>query len=136
MAQLPSAFSCHAASSSCTLPPVFCTFNVKVPGLRAGHYLCYFGMHVLTPSIFALLDDAIGRHDGETGQTQLTPALDALARGETYLALEAKGTRHNLGVKYGFLETQLALALAGVDRPQVLAELLEAVVRVDQAQAH
>ena len=25
MAQLPSAFSCHATSASCTLPPVFCT---------------------------------------------------------------------------------------------------------------
>lgn len=116
--------------------PTLAELRLQVPGLRAGHYLCYFGMHVLTPTIFDLLDEAVARDDREAGQTQLTPALDALARRETYLALEAKGTRHNLGVKYGFLEAQVALALAGVDRPQVLAELLEAVVRVDQARVH
>ncbi len=26
-----------------------------VPGLRAGHYLCFFGMHVLTPAVIEFL---------------------------------------------------------------------------------
>ena len=30
--------------------------DLIVPGLRAGHYLCFFGMHVLTPVVFDLLD--------------------------------------------------------------------------------
>ena len=30
-----------------------------VPGLRAGHYLCFFGMHVLTPSVMAMLAEEV-----------------------------------------------------------------------------
>jgi UTP--glucose-1-phosphate uridylyltransferase len=52
-----------------------------VPGLRAGHYLCFFGMHVLTPAIFDLLAGL-----GDTGRRQLSPALAALAGRERYLA--------------------------------------------------
>ena len=52
----------------------------------------------------------------EGGQIQLTTALNALARREKYLALETRGARHNLGVKFGGVEAQIALALAGVDR--------------------
>src|SRR6185312_5135285 len=31
-----------------------------VPGLRAGHYLCFFGMHVLTPAVMDLLGEELG----------------------------------------------------------------------------
>ena len=31
-----------------------------VPGLRAGHYLCFFGMHVLTPAVMELLGEDAG----------------------------------------------------------------------------
>ena len=34
--------------------------HLVVPGLRAGHYLCFFGMHVLTPAVMEIL----GRHAG------------------------------------------------------------------------
>src|SRR5690606_2276241 len=30
-----------------------------VPGLRAGHYLCFFGMHVLTPAVMDLLAELV-----------------------------------------------------------------------------
>ena len=33
--------------------------HLVVPGLRAGHYLCLFGMHVLTPCVMDLLGEAI-----------------------------------------------------------------------------
>ena len=55
----------------------------------------------------------------------LTPALAELARRERYLALELDGTRFNIGVKYGMLMAQLALALSGSDREEILAKLLE-----------
>jgi UTP--glucose-1-phosphate uridylyltransferase len=89
--------------------------SLTAPGLRAGHYLCFFGMHVLTPSLMDLL--AEGR--------QMSPALAALARRERYLALEAEGLRYDIGVKYGLLTAQLALALGGKEREEVLALLLE-----------
>ena len=103
-----------------------------MPGLRAGHYLCFFGMHVLTPVVFDLLDDLVRRDVRELGQIQLTTALNALARRERYLALETRGSRFNLGVKFGVVEAQIALALAGVDRERILALLLESIVRIEQ----
>jgi UTP--glucose-1-phosphate uridylyltransferase len=56
---------------------------------------------------------------------QLSPVLARLAERDRYLALEVQGTRYNIGVKYGLLTAQLALALDGIDRENVLALLLE-----------
>jgi UTP--glucose-1-phosphate uridylyltransferase len=112
--------------------PTLAELRLQVPGLRAGHYLCFFGMHVLTPTVFDLLDDLVRRDVRELGQIQLTTALNALARRERCLALETRGSRYNLCVKYGVVEAQIALALAGVDREQILALLLESVVRIEQ----
>ena len=96
-----------------------------VPGLRAGHYLCFFGMHVLTPAVLDILDAQLK----QPGNIQLSPALAALASRERYLALEVAGRRHNLGLKYGLLNAQLALALSGEDRDEVLTQMLELVAR-------
>jgi UTP--glucose-1-phosphate uridylyltransferase len=95
-----------------------------VPGLRAGHYLCFFGMHVLTPAIYPILD-AIG----DAGDRQLSPALAKLASQERYLAYEIEGSRSNLGVTYGLLSAQLALGLSGKDRTEILAQLVELLAR-------
>ncbi len=105
---------------------------MQVPGLKAGHYLCFFGMHVLTPAVFDLLGEIVREDRRELGSIQLTTALDELARRERYLALETRGARYNLGTKFGVVEAQIALALAGVDRDRMLATLLESVVRVEQ----
>jgi UTP--glucose-1-phosphate uridylyltransferase len=112
--------------------PTLAELRLQVPGLRAGHYLCFFGMHVLTPSVFDLLDELVRRNVRELGSIQLTTALNALACREKYLALETKGSRFNLGVKFGVVEAQIALALAGVDRERMLTVLLESVVRIEQ----
>ena len=97
--------------------------RLLVPGLRAGYYLCLFGIHVLTPTVMDRLADAVGR--GGLQPVGLSPVLDDLARRERYLALEVKGRRYNIGVKYGLLVAQLALALDGTDRENVLAQLVE-----------
>ena len=98
--------------------------RLVVPGLRAGHYLCFFGMHVLTPAVMDILAaqcEAAGEHGGVT----LSSALAELGRREQYLALEAPGWRYDVGAKYGLLITQLALALNGEDRDEILSQLLE-----------
>lgn len=107
--------------------PTLAELKLQVPGLRAGRYLCFFGMHVLTPAVFTLLEDLVRNDVRELGQIQLSTALDALARRERYLALETRGARYNLGVKFGGTEAQIALALAGGDRERILALLLETV---------
>lgn len=98
--------------------------RLVVPGLRAGHYLCFFGMHALTPTVMALLDELV-REAGERGGVTLSAALARLARRERYLAGELAGRRYDIGVKYGLLSAQLAIALAGNDRDEVLAGLVE-----------
>ncbi len=95
-----------------------------VPGLRAGHYLCFFGMHVLTPTVLELLEEDILRAQGRGG-VHLTPALARLATRERYLAAELHGRRYDMGLKYGLLTAQLALALHGTDRDEVLSGLVE-----------
>lgn len=95
-----------------------------VPGLRAGHYLCFFGVHVLTPTIMDIL--GAGMREGSEGLgTQLSAALVKLAEREKYLAYEIAGRRFNIGVKFGLLNAQLALALDGHDREEVLAQLVD-----------
>jgi UTP--glucose-1-phosphate uridylyltransferase len=97
--------------------------RIIVPGLRAGHYLCFFGMHVLTPAVMNLLGDAIGKSKG--ANVNLTGALAQLSGHERYLAYEAQGRRYDIGHKYGLLTAQLALALDGQDRDEVLSGLIE-----------
>jgi len=99
-----------------------------VPGLRAGHYLCLFGMHVLSPAVMEILGRSVADSQPAGGAPiLLSPALEELAQRERYLALELQGSRYNIGVKYGMLMAQLALALQGKDRGEILARLLELV---------
>ena len=95
--------------------------RVMVPGLRAGHYLCFFGMHVLTPTVMHLLAEAL---DG-SGPIHLSSVLAQLARRERYLAYEVVGRRHNIGAKYGLLTAQIALGLNGNDHDEILGGLVE-----------
>jgi UTP--glucose-1-phosphate uridylyltransferase len=95
-----------------------------VPGLRAGYYLCFFGIHVLTPAVMAMLQEGLAAQTPPHG-VSLTSVLARLCSQERYLALEVQGMRHNLDVKYGLLLAQLALALDGADRENVLASVVE-----------
>jgi UTP--glucose-1-phosphate uridylyltransferase len=98
--------------------------KLSVPGLRSGHYLCFFGMHVLTPSIFDILEKKLSIL--QSGQLlNLSDSLNELSSQEQYLALEKHDWRYDVGTKYGLLKAQIALALSGKDRDQVLSELLE-----------
>jgi UTP--glucose-1-phosphate uridylyltransferase len=98
-----------------------------VPGLRAGHYLCFFGMHVLTPAVMSLLGKEVARAAG--GSVNLSTILAQLAKRERYLAGELEGRRYDIGVRYGLLTAQLALALDGQDRDEVLSGLVELLAR-------
>jgi len=95
-----------------------------VPGLRVGHYLCFFGMHVLMPGVMGLLEACMNEL-GIGERLPLSPALARLAGRERYLALEVQGVRYNIGVRYGLLVAQLALALDGNDRDEILAQMVE-----------
>ena len=97
--------------------------RLVVPGLRAGYYLCFFGIHAFTPTVMDLVGAAIDDNSG--APVVFSSVLAELARREQYLAAEESGRRYNLGTRYGLLTSQLALALSGHDRADVLAQLLE-----------
>jgi UTP--glucose-1-phosphate uridylyltransferase len=109
--------------------PTIAEQQLIVPGLRAGHYLCFFGMHVLTPTIMEILERQLTE---AAKNIPLSAALAELAGRELYLAFEHPGWRYDIGAKYGLLNAQFALALNGQDRDTVLSMLLELLALREQ----
>ena len=105
--------------------PTVAEQKLIVPGLRAGHYLCFFGMHVLTSSVMDVLQELTAN----AGGVHLSDALAKVAERERYLACELQGRRYDIGVPYGLFTAQLALALSGKDRDEVLAKLVETLAQ-------
>ncbi len=97
-----------------------------VSGMRAGHYLCFFGMHMFAPSLMLLLDELFA---AGAPPRNLSEALALLAKRERVLATILPGSRFDLGARYGILQAQLALAMQGPDREEILAMMLELLAR-------
>jgi UTP--glucose-1-phosphate uridylyltransferase len=103
--------------------PTFAEQALITPGLRAGHYLGFFGMHVLTSEVMSLIDELVINPNG--GQPCLSDAVAKLPARGRYLAYQVDGARYNLGVKYGILKAQLAIGLSGRDRDEILVEMMD-----------
>ena len=80
-------------------------------------------MHVLTPAIFEILSTMLSRICNQQGAP--SSALAVLAQQEQYLAMIQLGQRFDVGVKYGLFTAQLALAMNGQDRDEVLTQLIQ-----------
>jgi len=106
--------------------------ELQTPGLRMGYYLCFFGMHVFTPTLFSILDKYVAQGGSNI---LLTPALQELARTETYLALEMKGRRYDLSRRHGLLRAQMALGLAGEAREETLTTMVELLAEANNPAA-
>jgi UTP--glucose-1-phosphate uridylyltransferase len=99
--------------------PTEAEMHLRVPGNRSGYYLGFFGIHVLTPEVFRLLEAQSGK-----GVLGLSPALNDLARKGHLMAALLEGSRFDLEAEYGLLQAQLAMALSGPNREMVLADLV------------
>ena len=108
--------------------------ELQTPGLRVGYYLCLFGMHVLTHHIFSLLERDMAEAGAAEAGYQLTPALQLLANREKYLAAPLRGRRYDIGAKFGLLQTQIALGMAGEERDTMLTAIVELMAGADQGQ--
>ena len=115
----------YEVSDICEKPtPTLAEQELIVPGLRAGHYLCFFGMHVLPAKTIAHLKERL--EDLPEGETLgFNTTLKHLADSGEYFALRIDGQRFNLGERYGLLRAQLALSLAGPHRDEVMATIIE-----------
>jgi UDP-glucose pyrophosphorylase len=103
--------------------------HLQTPGVKRGYYLCFFGMHVFPPSIFECLEYHIENDIRQNGEIQFTSSQEMLRQRERYVAVETMGERYDMGVPFGYVETQAALALNGVDRTEMLAALLRIVAK-------
>lgn len=97
--------------------------RLLVTGMRAAHYLCFFGVHVLTPAVFDILARLHAEQPERT--LSLSEALAELATRDQYLAFEVQGRRYDIGARYGLLYAQVALALSGPERTEVLSGIIE-----------
>lgn len=113
--------------------PTLAEQQLIVPGLRAGYYLCFFGLHVFDAGLFELLDAQ--RATAPDKNLGLSPALHAMAARRRYLALTVAGRRYDIGSRYGLLLAQLALSLAGRDRDTVLTQIVELLAHPSSGQS-
>jgi len=103
--------------------PSFAEHHLLVPGMRIGHYLCFFGVHVFSPALLPLLEKQF--QESPDKKLGLSDSLNELARTTKYLALERNDWRFDIGQDYGLLKAQIALSLTGPDRDLLLTELLQ-----------
>jgi UTP--glucose-1-phosphate uridylyltransferase len=122
--RIPSRSGVYRVSTVIEKPtPTEAELKLLAPGIRAGYYLCYFGMHVFTPSVMEILDRKLAVVSSRT--VTLVDVLAELAHQEQYLAIEDAGRRYDLGATYGLLIAQLAMALSGHDSGEVLSQIVE-----------
>ncbi len=99
----------------------FAEEHLRTHGLPRGEYLCFFGAHVFPPAIFDCIQYHIQNNIRERGEIQLTNAQELLRTQGRYLAASVDGERYDMGVPFGLIQTQLALALNSPTRRRVLA---------------
>jgi UTP--glucose-1-phosphate uridylyltransferase len=100
--------------------------ELRTPGVADGEYLCFFGIHAFPSDIFDKLAHLIDKDIRQKGEIQLTSAQELLVRDSPlYVASTVRGTRFDMGVPEGLIETQVALALASPLRPHVYTAIDE-----------
>lgn len=122
LSSLPGAYKVEAVIEKPT--PTEAEQKLLTPGLRAGHYLCFFGMHVLTPRVMEILGEHLSAAANPRHVT-LSSVLVELSRHEQYLALENFHRRYDLGSPYGLMMAQMALALRSPHRDEIVFQILE-----------
>ena len=80
--------------------------NLRVDGLEDDVFLGWFGMHLLAPSIYDILEEMIANNTRDGGEFQLTRAQEIQRQREGYLALEMlDATRYDFGIPDDFVRS-------------------------------
>lgn len=92
---------------------------VEKPAVKeAPSRLAVLGRYVITPEIFAILEQTA---PGRGGEIQLTDALKVLAKEQAMYAYDFVGRRYDVGDKQGYLEATVEYALR---RPELREKFL------------
>ena len=88
--------------------------KLRVDGLANDEFLGWFGMHLLAPSIYDVLEEMIANNTRENGEFQLTRAQEIQRQREGYLALEMSGDqrRYDFGIPDDYLASLAAFRQA------------------------
>ena len=87
--------------------------KLRVDGLEDDVFLGWFGMHLLAPSIYEILEEMIRDNVRDNGEFQLTRAQEIQRQREGYLALEMEDAqRFDFGVPDDFVQSVQAFRKA------------------------
>ena len=100
------------------------TFVEKPKPEDAPSDLAIIGRYLLTPEIFGILEN---QKPGAGNEIQLTDAIDILNKTQRVFAREFKGTRYDVGDKFGFIKTSIDYAL---QHPQVKDDLKQYLIEL------
>lgn len=100
------------------------TFVEKPAPEDAPSDLAIIGRYLLTPEIFDILEH---QAPGAGGEIQLTDAIDTLNKTQRVFAREFKGSRYDVGDKFGFMKTSIDYAL---QHPQVKDDLKDYIIKL------
>ena len=79
---------------------------LRVDGLENDEFLGWFGLHLLAPSIYGILEEMIRDEIRDNGEFQLTRAQEIQRQREGYLALEmTEAKRFDFGVPEDFVQS-------------------------------
>ena len=98
------------------------TFVEKPAPEDAPSDLAIIGRYLLTPEIFGILEN---QTPGAGNEIQLTDAIDTLNKTQRVFAREFKGSRYDVGDKFGFMKTSIEYALK---HPQVKDHLKDYLI--------
>jgi len=91
---------------------------------KAPSTLAVVGRYILTPRVFALLEQV---RPGTGGEIQLTDGIAALLKEEQVLAYEFHGKRYDCGSKLGYLQATVEYALAHPELKDRFRQYLKAL---------
>ena len=87
--------------------------SLRAPGLADGQYLTWFGIHAVSPAIFAVLDEDIRLDRRDRGEFQFTGAQARLVDREGYAVTIIDGARHDTGNPSAWQASMAALRGGG-----------------------
>lgn len=89
--------------------------HLRVAGMKEDEFLGIFGMYVLEPSIFALLEADINNNARYRGEFQLTTCLEKLRQQQGAIGYLVKGQYFDTGMPLFYRQTVIDFYLARLD---------------------
>lgn len=96
----------------------------KPEGDKAPSNIAILGRYVITPDIFAILENT---QPGKGGEIQLTDALKTLRETQPIYAYQFEGKRYDIGNRLGYLEATVEFAL---NRPDLAGPFRDYLIKL------